>query len=117
MDDTFRAARPYSLFFMMFYQIHARLSSSLLLILLVEVAVTFALSQADLRHRSIYQLLTDRFARSDGRYDAPCDPAERIYCGGNWKGVEAMLPYIQDMGFDTGRSEWLHTTSPDIVTT
>jgi alpha-amylase len=63
---------------------------------------THALTQEQLRHRSIYQVLTDRFARSDGRWDAPCDLGARDYCGGDWKGIEGMLGYIQGMGFDTG---------------
>lgn len=33
-----------------------------------------------------------------------CDPTERDYCGGTWKGVERNLGYIQQMGFDTSRS-------------
>lgn len=65
-----------------------------------------ALSQADLRHRSIYQVITDRFARSDG-LDTPCDPGRREYCGGTWRGITMKLDYIQEMGFDTGASEWL----------
>lgn len=60
-----------------------------------------ALSTPQLRERSIYQVVTDRFERADGAL-APCDPAERKYCGGGWKGIERQLPYIQGMGFDTG---------------
>ncbi|WVO14907.1 hypothetical protein L204_102547 [Cryptococcus depauperatus] len=59
-----------------------------------------ALHQHELRDRSIYQVLTDRFARPDDVL-APCDPGTRQYCGGTWKGIESKLGYIQEMGFDT----------------
>ncbi|KAK4684870.1 hypothetical protein P7C73_g5293, partial [Tremellales sp. Uapishka_1] len=59
-----------------------------------------AFPTADLRHRSIYQVLTDRFATPDNSV-LPCDPADKRYCGGGWKGIENHLDYIQGMGFDT----------------
>lgn len=62
-----------------------------------------ALSTAQLRDRSVYQVLTDRFARPDGRSDIYCEPAERVHCGGGWRGIENQLDYIQGMGFDTGK--------------
>ncbi|WVQ81037.1 hypothetical protein IAT38_003144 [Cryptococcus sp. DSM 104549] len=62
--------------------------------------VALALNSAELRQRSIYQVLTDRFARGDGQM-VDCDPAQRVHCGGNWKGIEGRLDYIQGMGFDT----------------
>lgn len=58
-----------------------------------------ALSPADWRGQSIYQLLTDRFARSDGSTTATCDTQDGIYCGGSWQGVIDKLDYIQGMGF------------------
>jgi hypothetical protein len=64
---------------------------------------------SDLRRRSIYQVLTDRFGldlglNADGTEKmVRCDPDERRYCGGTWKGIERRLGYIQGMGFDTGR--------------
>jgi alpha-amylase len=64
---------------------------------------TQALTLDQLRHRSIYQVLTDRFARHDGQTPY-CDTGAREYCGGTWKGIEGRLGYIQDMGFDTGES-------------
>jgi alpha-amylase len=62
-----------------------------------------ALTTSQLRHRSIYQIFTDRFARPDGQVTY-CDPAQRDYCGGGWKGIEQHLDYIQRMGFDTSQS-------------
>ena len=49
--------------------------------------------------RSIYQLLTDRFARSDGSTSYACDTNARAYCGGTWKGIVSHLDYIHGMGF------------------
>jgi alpha-amylase len=44
--------------------------------------------------------MTDRFARSDGSTNAPCDPKDQRYCGGTWRGIINGLDYIQGMGFD-----------------
>ncbi|KAJ4299065.1 hypothetical protein N0V90_004309 [Kalmusia sp. IMI 367209] len=59
----------------------------------------FAANAADWRSRSIYQVFTDRFARTDGSTTAPCDVTNNIYCGGSWKGLENNLDYIKNMGF------------------
>ncbi|ESZ90168.1 glycoside hydrolase family 13 protein [Sclerotinia borealis F-4128] len=56
-----------------------------------------ALSAASWRAQSIYQILTDRFARTDGSTTAPCNVNE--YCGGTWRGIINHLDYIQQMGF------------------
>ena len=48
------------------------------------------------KSRSIYQLLTDRFARS--RDTGNCNYSQ--YCGGDYKGLIQQLDYIQGMGFD-----------------
>jgi len=61
---------------------------------------TFAASPAEWRGRSIYQIMTDRFARSDGSLIAKCDVQQGRYCGGSWSGITQRLDYIQDMGFD-----------------
>jgi alpha-amylase len=50
------------------------------------------------RERTIYQVITDRFARTDGA-SAACDNLH-AYCGGTWKGLEDNLDYIGNMGFD-----------------
>ena len=47
--------------------------------------------------RSIYQVMTDRFARSDGSSD-DCSAIDK-YCGGTWIGLINKLDYIQGMGF------------------
>ncbi len=48
--------------------------------------------------RTIYQVLTDRFARTDGSKQ-PCSVLNQ-YCGGTFKGLENNLDYIAKMGFD-----------------
>jgi hypothetical protein len=63
-----------------------------------------ALSPAEWRKQSIYQLLTDRFARTDGSTTASCDTQNGVYCGGSWQGVIDKLDYIQGMGFTAVRS-------------
>jgi alpha-amylase len=47
--------------------------------------------------RVIYQLLTDRFSRTDGSTGG-CDLSK--YCGGTFKGIQNNLDYIQDLGFN-----------------
>ncbi|KAI1752466.1 alpha-amylase [Xylaria castorea] len=56
-----------------------------------------ALSTSDWTKQSIYQVLTDRFARPDGSTSACSD--FRSYCGGTWQGIIKKLDYIQQMGF------------------
>ncbi|KAI5210720.1 putative alpha-amylase [Aureobasidium subglaciale] len=56
-----------------------------------------ALSSLEWRSQSIYQIMTDRFARTDGSTTSSCDLGD--YCGGTWKGLVNHLDYIQDMGF------------------
>ena len=50
------------------------------------------------KQRSVYQLLTDRFAK-DRAGGGACGDL-RNYCGGTWKGVQENLDYIAGMGFD-----------------
>jgi alpha-amylase len=52
---------------------------------------------AEWASRSIYQVMTDRFARSDGSSDE-CKALDK-YCGGTWTGLINKLDYIQGMGF------------------
>ena len=53
-------------------------------------------SKDEWKTRAIYQILTDRFARtSDTGY---CNYSQ--YCGGNYRGIINHLDYIKGMGFD-----------------
>ena len=48
--------------------------------------------------RTIYQVLTDRFWRSNGDTRTACDLSK--YCGGDFEGITQQLDYIKDLGFD-----------------
>jgi len=55
------------------------------------------------RNRTIYQVLTDRFAIQKGLEVQPCDEAhldQGLHCGGTWRGIYEHLDYIQNMNFD-----------------
>ncbi|KAK4686429.1 hypothetical protein P7C73_g3699, partial [Tremellales sp. Uapishka_1] len=59
------------------------------------------------RGKSIYQLITDRFAPPSSTAPARtspipqvCDPALQTWCGGTWLSIIDKLDYIQGMGFD-----------------
>ena len=56
----------------------------------------------DWRDEVIYQLLVDRFANGDINNDYQVQPgALSRYQGGDWKGVEDHLGYLQDLGVTT----------------
>ncbi|TLD34659.1 putative alpha-amylase a type-1 2 protein [Venturia nashicola] len=59
----------------------------------------FGATPAQWRRQSIYQVLTDRYARTDNNHLAKCNTTERVYCGGTWHGLMNNLDYIQDLGF------------------
>lgn len=61
------------------------------------ISATHALSTEDWQAQSIYQVITDRFARSDNGTDDCADLG--TYCGGDWTGLVNQLDYIQAMGF------------------
>lgn len=50
------------------------------------------------KQRTVYQVLTDRFAKTSGDKSACSNLGN--YCGGTWKGIQNNLNYIQGMGFD-----------------
>lgn len=60
------------------------------------VGLSHAASADQWATRSIYQVVTDRFARPSGT-SGPCNITK--YCGGSWAGLVDKLDYIQDMGF------------------
>jgi alpha-amylase len=66
-----------------------------LLLLLAIVSSTLAATASQWRDRSIYQLLTDRFARPDGNTSYPCPGDFQGFCGGTWAGITSKLDYIQ----------------------
>lgn len=68
-----------------------------LVVLYTYLGLAAALSKEGWRSQSIYQLLTDRYARTNGS-EAPCSDLGN-YCGGSWQGITNNLDYIQNMGF------------------
>lgn len=74
--------------------------SLLFLALAPYVSRSSAATSSKWRGRAIYQLLTDRFALSNGSTTAPCPPGHQGFCGGTWRGIIRQLDYIQGMGFD-----------------
>jgi alpha-amylase len=68
----------------------------LLAIAIAFSAEAFAASAEDWAKRSIYQVITDRYARPTDSNDN-CNITK--YCGGTWSGLVSKLDYIQEMGF------------------
>ncbi|KAL4878773.1 glycoside hydrolase superfamily [Aspergillus karnatakaensis] len=62
--------------------------------------LTHAANLAAWKSRSVYQTMTDRFARTDGSTTHACNTTAGLYCGGTWRGTINHLDYIQGMGFD-----------------
>lgn len=46
------------------------------------------------KSRSIYQVMVDRFAKSDGSTTAACSDLSQ-FCNGSWTGLINQLDYIQ----------------------
>ena len=67
-----------------------------LLIILIITAFISSRTKEEWKSRSIYQLLTDRFARTTDTGN--CNYSQ--YCGGNYQGIINKLDYIKGMGFD-----------------
>ena len=61
-------------------------------------AIAAAGSTAEWKQRSVYQVLTDRFAKSTSGGSA-CSSLSN-YCGGTFNGLKDQLSYIKGMGFD-----------------
>ena len=70
------------------------LLTSLFVALIVSAS---AHTKEEWKARAIYQLLTDRFATTDGSSPS-CNLSQ--YCGGTFKGIINKLDYIKGMGFD-----------------
>lgn len=79
---------------------HSCLSYAATLLLSIFCLGVSAATLDEWRTRTIYQVLTDRFARSDGSTNAHCNVVAGYYCGGSWNGIADKLDYIQGMNFD-----------------
>ena len=66
------------------------------LIILILLTYIFSKTKEEWKSRSIYQILTDRFARTSDTGE--CNYSK--YCGGNYQGLIQKLDYIKGMGFD-----------------
>lgn len=78
---------------------HSYASSLPLFVAASLVHLAECLTPAQWRSQSIYQVMTDRFARTDLSTTAACSASAGIYCGGTWNGLISKLDYIQNMGF------------------
>ena len=74
-----------------------------LILLTTFIGVFGGHSAAEWKSRTIYQVITDRFARNNGDTSGCWDITK--YCGGGWKGLINNLDYIQGLGFD---AIWSH---------
>ncbi|GMK57283.1 hypothetical protein CspeluHIS016_0401170 [Cutaneotrichosporon spelunceum] len=80
--------------------------------------LTNAATADEWRSRSIYQLITDRFAPPSDSAPArtqplplECNTQDQTWCGGTWLSIIDKLDYIQGMGFD---AIWISPTSENI---
>ncbi|KAJ5796796.1 CAZyme family GH13 [Penicillium psychrosexuale] len=69
-------------------------------VVVAAIGTAHAASRDQWLGRSVYQVVTDRFARSDNSTIAPCVAALGEYCGGSLQGIIHKLDYIQELGFD-----------------
>lgn len=58
----------------------------------------FSKTAEEWKSRVVYQIITDRFAKSDGD-TSPCSDITK-YCGGTFKGIQNNLDYIEELGFN-----------------
>jgi alpha-amylase len=78
----------------------ARVSALSLVTLLSFLRPCFGATLEEWRGRSIYQVMTDRFAINSHTPWTPCPTQIGPYCGGTWRGIMENLDYIQGMNFD-----------------
>lgn len=60
---------------------------------LVFSGLSAAANVTEWKSRSIYQVMIDRYARTDGSTDHQCEA--HAFCGGTWAGLRKNLDYIQ----------------------
>ena len=72
----------------------------LIIIVLLNLSFCAKRSKEEWKSRSIYQVLTDRFAKAGNDVSADCANIATGYCGGTFKGIQEKLDYIKGMGFD-----------------
>lgn len=62
------------------------------------ISGSHAATTEEWRSRAIYQVMVDRFGKTDGSTTDACDDLSK-FCNGTWTGLINNLDYIQDMGF------------------
>lgn len=72
--------------------------ASLCFLLLLHSSIIDCKSKEEWKSRAIYQIITDRFARSNGDQQG-CQDLHK-YCGGTFKGITNNLDYIAELGFN-----------------
>jgi len=77
-----------------------RLVTGVLFVLFSLLGLSSAADKDEWRSRSIYQVVTDRFAHADDSTPPACFVLLGHYCGGTWRGIRDNLDYIEGMGFD-----------------
>ena len=73
------------------------------LLLLAALSVSRAANSSQWSTRTIYQVLTDRFASPTSAacpFVPPFSLPLNVYCGGTWAALATRLDYIRGMGFD-----------------
>ena len=68
------------------------------LLLAAAIGAVHGKTAAEWKSRAVYQILTDRYYRSNGN-TTKCT-ALNMFCGGDFKGIQQNLNYIKGMGFD-----------------
>ncbi|EIN07658.1 glycoside hydrolase family 13 protein [Punctularia strigosozonata HHB-11173 SS5] len=81
---------------------------STLLVASLQLSRVYAATAEQWRGRSIYQVITDRYALPAGADTTACDPGKQTWCGGTWNTIKDNLDYIQDAGFT---AIWISPTS------
>ncbi|KAJ9093132.1 hypothetical protein QFC19_008475 [Naganishia cerealis] len=78
-----------------------RLLAAFLSVASLSLSAVQAFDDNAARSKSVYQIVTDRFALTSTTESRTCNTDDKVYCGGTWKGTEEKLDYIRGMGFDT----------------
>ncbi|KAF8636557.1 hypothetical protein AX17_003369 [Amanita inopinata Kibby_2008] len=68
-------------------------------LLLSTLHTVFAATAEQWRGRTIYQIITDRYALPPGSSLDKCNPAQQTWCGGTWNTIRENLDYVQNAGF------------------
>ncbi|KAI0256530.1 glycoside hydrolase family 13 protein [Lactifluus subvellereus] len=71
----------------------------ILLIFIASFGSALAATADQWRGRSIYQIITDRYALPSGADVNACNVTKQTWCGGTWRTIMDNLDYIQHAGF------------------